>query len=1305
MTPEQWQRIEHLCLAALEEQPANRPGFLAKVCNGDNHLRSQVERLISCYERTGSFLEAPLRSQALRAIAEQLRSEESHGGFLPGDVVFKRYKVLHSLGRGGMGEVYAVNDLELDRRVALKTIRLGADYAQALYRFKQEFRSLADLQHPNLIRLYDLVSDGQSWLFTMELVDGVNFLQYVRPEGNLIEERLRQALTQLVPAVEALHHAGKLHLDIKPSNVLVTKNGYVRLIDFGLVTELLPADVTQTASLLGTPAYMAPEQYGGTPLSEACDWYSIGIMLYEVLTGRFPFCGSPFEVYRQKLEQIPVAPSALVPEVPEDLSALCAALLERAPGARPSGKEILRRVSKVTPPAACEQARSALREAPFVGREAELQVLEQAYLQSRSGHPVLVSITGASGIGKTAVVRHFLQSLERRRENVTLLTGRCYERESVPFKAIDSILDSLTRHLSRLPAINVAAVLPRGVDAVVRLFPVLKQVQSIATAPTSKIILDAQGARRRAFAALKELLARLSDRSPLVIFIDDMQWSDADSFALLDEVIGSEGAPSVLVVFAHRSGDTDASKHLESLLSLVASKGIVHNLQVAELSREDSLRLTAGLLGTERLQGPVLEAIARESGGIPFFIDQLAHFHRQSGEKMQVAGRVETGSHVDELNLSQVVASRIGALPTPASSLLEIIALAAQPLRLDQLKRAAGFDIHDDAALPTLRTEKFVKTKQKRKQLEIELYHDRIREVVTARMAPAARRQGHFALAISMEQCGEADSESLAHHFEQGEVFDKAAFYAESAAEGAAAALAFDKAARLYDTALRLSPHPESRERKLRIGMAEALANAGRGPEAARQYLQAANQTSGNDALRLQQCGAEQFLRCGYLDEGFALLKQISAALGLRLATDQRLLLPSLLLRRSQLWFRGLRYREREAQTVAPEELLRIDVCWSLATGWTFIDTLRGAEAQALHLALALRSGEPNRIALGLAAEAGYATVRGERSLRRAPKLLEMAKEVATRSGNAQALGLATFSAGMEAWMYGNFPQALKLWRSAEEIYVGRCKGVVWELTTAQIFALACLAWMGRLTEMSRILPPLREESQRRGDRYAAASLLLLTRGWLLYLAADDPDLAQSEITAAMKQWPSDGYHLQHYWALLGKFEIAMYCGQPERAAELASEEWGGLRRSLLLGNPAGRFFAAHLHACSSLAAAIVARATPSSRDRLLRIAAKEIESIRAQQMLPSGAMSDLLCAGVALIRGQPEEAMTLYGSAEKRFESADMQLFSAAALRRRGELIGGDEGRSLIKAADISMQSQGVKNPARLAATLAPGL
>ena len=415
-------------------------------------------------------------------------------------------------------------------------------------------------------------------------------------------------------------------------------------------------------------------------------------------------------------------------------------------------------------------------------------------------------------------------------------------------------------------------------------------------------------------------------------------------------------------------------------------------------------------------------------------------------------------------------------------------------------------------------------------------------------------------------------------------------------------------------------------------------------------------------------------------------------------------MLVSVAVRRLQLWLRGLRYREQDAGLIDPLELLRIDLCWSMVVGWSIVDTLRGAEAQALHLVLALRSGEPGRVALALAAEAGYATVRGKRSLRRVPQLLASALETAQRTNSPRALALATFSAAMQSWVHGDFPRAFELCEQAEDTYRTRCTGVAWEIETTQIFALACLAWMGRLKELAARLVPLRRAAEQRGDRYGSASLTLLTHSWLVHLAEDQPDLAEREIADAMQAWPSRGFHLQHFWALFGRFESTLYRGHTGLAAEIAEQQRGAIRRSLLLANPAGRFFAAHLHACSLLAAASDVRHLPAFRDQRLRAAAKGMRTMSRQQMLPSRPMVELMSAGAAAIRGHNDEARARYASAERGFEAVHMDLYAAVARRRRGELTGGDEGRTLMASADAWMQSQSVRNPSRLTATLAPG-
>ncbi|MCP5117720.1 MAG: serine/threonine protein kinase, partial [bacterium] len=221
----------------------------------------------------------------------------------------ERFEVRGRLGSGTSGGVYAVYDHKLETTVALKT--LFKTDPGAIFQFKKEFRALADVNHPNLVQLYELLSESDRWFFTMELVDGLDFIDFTRsqpgkdrydtgrfyslptltppPEAN----RLRNALRQLADGLYALHRAGKLHCDIKPSNIRVTPSGRVVLLDFGLVKDVFPSQIYETmdGGIAGTPAYMSPEQAAGRTMNEASDWYSVGVLLYEALTGRLPFSG------------------------------------------------------------------------------------------------------------------------------------------------------------------------------------------------------------------------------------------------------------------------------------------------------------------------------------------------------------------------------------------------------------------------------------------------------------------------------------------------------------------------------------------------------------------------------------------------------------------------------------------------------------------------------------------------------------------------------------------------------------------------------------------------------------------------------------------------------------------------------------------------------------------------------------------------------------------------------------------------------------------------------------------------------
>ena len=387
-----------------------------------------------------------------------------------------RFVIERRLGTGGMGSVYAAYDQERAQHVALKTLHQRRD-GEAFYAFKREFRTLADVAHPNLVSLYELFADDRQCFFTMELVDGVDFLTHVRPESTGLDpERLTEALRQLADGVRALHAAGKLHRDLKPSNVLVTFEGRIVLLDFGMALDYQQRFEPESfeTGFAGTLAYMAPEQANGETSTPATDWYAFGSMLFEALTGRVPFEGSLVQILNRKLRG--EAPDPLELGADEGpLTDLCRRLLLRPPDARPSAHEVWSLLqgdsaqeADASPdapgslpaldPADPGQASGSLDALSqelgpwtptLVGRDAELASLEAAWARTRQGRSAVVYVHGTSGMGKTALVDTFLHGLRERLarsgEQPKILAGRCYEHERVPYKALDGVVDSLSR--------------------------------------------------------------------------------------------------------------------------------------------------------------------------------------------------------------------------------------------------------------------------------------------------------------------------------------------------------------------------------------------------------------------------------------------------------------------------------------------------------------------------------------------------------------------------------------------------------------------------------------------------------------------------------------------------------------------------------------------------------------------------------------------------------------------------------------------------------------------------------------------
>lgn len=714
-----------------------------------------------------------------------------------GDYVLER-----ELGRGAMGIVFAARHIHRGNQVALKT--LPTVEGSALQRFKQEFRALTNINHPNLVGLHTLQADAGQWFFTMDVVQGHEFLDYVRPTGELDQTRLRQALSQLVTGVHALHTHHILHRDLKPSNVMVSYDGQVRLLDFGLVVDLSDVESNAKSEIAGTPAYMAPEQFVGLTMP-ASDWYAVGVMLYQALSGNLPFRGTVNDIFRDKQNG---SPPPLPADAPEDLAQLCEELLSLHAQHRPDAKSIF----AVACPDAEALPATLSSEGDcdhLMGRDVQVAQIEQSVREfdDQTG-PHTLFISGKSGEGKSVLAEHFLKQF-REDSNRIVLSGRCYDRESVPFKAVDTLIDALCARLHSLSDQQVEKLITPDVAILAELFPVLTRVSAISRLEKVQLEeMEPQRVRLLAAGALRELLSRLGHDLSLVCFIDDLQWGDRDSAELLFNVLCPPDGPHILLIGTYRSDEAESSGFLQTWKSATDDHAIAHTqCEVGPLTPAEGIDLVVDIVGidneTVRKHAATL---AEESAGNLLMLSELASYYDPAAADSRL------------LNIEDILERKLSLLPSDARALLEMVSVSGQALSLEEASGSVGHVVVPFATITRMRNERLVRLVGDEQELAVDTYHDRIRELVLRDMNTANRQGLHVKLAEMIESSLEHvavqdDSDhqtssrvyDLAYHFYEGGN-SKAFKYQHSAGEAAMRAFALDNAIDHFNKAEEVIP-------------------------------------------------------------------------------------------------------------------------------------------------------------------------------------------------------------------------------------------------------------------------------------------------------------------------------------------------------------------------------------------------------------------------------------------------------------------------------------------------------------------
>lgn len=1089
-------------------------------------------------------------------------------------------------------------------------------------------------------------------------------------------ERIRDALCQLARAVQALHSVGRVHRDLKPPNVLVERGGRVVLLDFGLALEV---DVESgRGQAIGTPGFMAPEQLRAESVTSATDWYAFGAIVYLLLVWESPYLAERSSYSRIARGGLPRRPHDRCPPELHDLADLAWDLLQTDPELRPSGAEVLARLGAEDDDdgvgLTTTRRHAVLREwttrsgQVLFGRDEQLEALNLALETCREGTTSIAAVHGPSGGGTTALLDAFCEEID----DALVLRGRCYEFDAVPYAGWDALVDALADLLAGLPDEDARSLLPSDVRSLAQLFPVLRRVLAVETAPGGAPPEDQRELRERAFAALGQLLAALARRQPLVVRLDDLHWAGPESIALVLRLLESPPDAPMLVLVSWREG-TRAAVELERLTE---SHRCV-DVRVDPLDPEDASGLALHLLSpalSER--GELADRIAAGSGGLPLLIRELV-----LGVDRGIEGAYD---------LESLIRHRVDELPQQARALLDVVAVIARPVNLATAAEVAGCE-QPDLASRLLVAEDLVRSFDEDGVRYLECINSRVRAAASQAPSEAELRALHAAMAELTS--AEADPEGKGRHLLAAGRAAESASHLLEAGERALAGLAFERADELFalaDQALQAAPD----RRRCAFGRAQALAALGKSREAAEQYLAAAD---ARDPEQLQVCqwrATEQLTRAGCFLEARELLTAVLAQIGVKLSMRP---LPTLLrLVRHQLLLRlrGTRFRSREEADVPADLLRSIDTGRFVSQGLALFAPVQASLVQAIHLRLALRAGERGRVAMALGHEAGFAAALGGANIGRGERLLERSVEAGDGLDAPRLRAVQGLARSIIAFQRGQWALSQASAERAEDIARMRCRDAAWETGTAAIYLLSTLSLQGEHGRIAGLLPRLARRAAERGNQYVELHLVLC-QPVPLSAVQGRPTEGRQEVLEAWSRWGGLEWGLLELYALRHLCELALYEGDLKEAAARVDELWTALQASPARYVRITTLFAHATRLRVSLLAERHGAANAAVRRRDLRALARsgmgwaEAEAVAAEAQLALQRGADGVPALQAAAGLFDEAGMGMHAAA-CRFAAADPSLPSE-----------GVEGRAGVG----WMSAQGVVDPVSFTRMLLPGL
>jgi eukaryotic-like serine/threonine-protein kinase len=820
---------------------------------------------------------------------------------LPQSSAFGRYEIKCMLGEGGQKFVYLARDPRLDRRVVvalLKTEKLDADSVARLWREAQTMAQLGD--HPNIVTVFDVGEEQGRPYVVSEYVEGgsVEDLLKSSPKRPLPLEQAVLVAQQVCQALVYAHNRGFVHRDLKPSNVWLTKSGQAKLGDFGLALGLNVPNITIEGAIVGTLAYMSPEQALGRQAEPRSDLYSLGAMLYEMVTGVPPFCGdNPVAIVTQHINTPPVLPSSHNPATSQMLEHLILRLLAKAPHDRPeNAAAVLKELSAImaagpgpAQPAVLQDSKSLARLAGgvFVGREREMRELQEALHKTLSGRGQLVMLVGEAGSGKTRLAEQLATYARIRGAQVFM--GRCYEGEGAP--AFWPWIQVVRAYVKDMSATRLKTTMGPGAADIAQLVSDVRERLPDLCAPPS---LEPEQARFRLFDSFTSFLKNAGRLRALVLILDDLHWADAPSLMLLQFLVRDMSEASLLVIGTYR--DTELGRHhpLAQTLAELARHSLTKRMNVSGLTEADVARfieLTAGVSPSETL----VSAVYRGTEGNPFFVNEVVKLLVEEGRLDEPTRRSALTIPLPQ-GVRDVIGRRLDHLSETCNRVLMVASVIGREFNIDELELlcdASGnelIQVLDEAVAAKVIIETATPG-------QYNFVHALIRDTLSRELTNTRRTRLHRRIGEALENlyCKNLDAHvtELAYHFLQAAAagnLDKAIGYSVRAAERANHLLAYEESADHYEralSALGLEDEPDEQRRcDLLLGLADAETKAGnaeKGWETFQEAAKIARKLPAADQFARAALGSGSWaigLRYGKVDEAqVALLEEALAML------------------------------------------------------------------------------------------------------------------------------------------------------------------------------------------------------------------------------------------------------------------------------------------------------------------------------------------------------------------------------------------------------------------------------------------